>query len=130
MAGPYHTKLPAVHQTTKSTYPPKAPAPAPDTKSSNAPVQFLHSITSTWTIAQSAYYRHEVIIKNTSQKPIADLMLLIEKLSGPLWGLSPTNVKNIYELPLWQKVLNPGAECIFVYIQGGPQAKLSVLSYH
>ncbi|KAL4638276.1 hypothetical protein ACB092_03G135300 [Castanea dentata] len=99
-------------------------------KLQNAPVQFLHSITSTWTIAQSAYYRHKVLIKNTSQKPITDLKLLIEKLSGPLWGLSPTNVKNIYELPLWQKVLNPGAECIFVYIQGGPQAKLSVLSYH
>lgn len=81
-------------------------------------------------MAQSAYYRHKVIIKNTSQKPITDLKLLIENLSGPLWGLSPTNVKNIYELPLWQKVLNPGAECIFVYIQGGPQAKLSVLSYH
>ncbi len=96
----------------------------------DAPVQFLHSITSTWTIEKMTYYRHKVKIKNTSQKPITDLKLVIEKLSGPLWGLSPTNEKNIYELPQWQKVLNPAAECIFVYIQGGPQAKVSVLSYH
>lgn len=71
-----------------------------------------------------------MIIKNTSQKPITDLKLVIGKLSGPLWGLSPTNVKNVYELPQWQKVINPGSECSFVYIQGGPQAVVSVLSYH
>jgi endoglucanase len=95
-----------------------------------APVEFLHSITGTWSVAQTTYYRHKVIIKNTSQKPITELKLVIEKLSGPLWGLSSTNVKNIYELPQWQKVLNPGSDCIFVYIQGGPQAVVSVLSYH
>lgn len=76
------------------------------------------------------YYRHRVIMKNTSQKPIASLKLAIENLTGSLWGLSPTQEKNTYELPQWLKVLKPNSECSFVYVQGGPQAKVSILSYH
>lgn len=94
------------------------------------PVQFLHSITSSWTVGESTYYRHRVVIKNISQKPISDLKLMIQNLSGSLWGLTPTNEKNIYELPQWLNVLQPGSECIFVYVQGGPQAKISILSFH
>ncbi|MED6223967.1 hypothetical protein PIB30_079310 [Stylosanthes scabra] len=96
----------------------------------SAPVEFLHSITSSWTVGDTTYYRHKVIIKNTSLKPITDLKLLIENLSGPIWGLSPTNEKNIYELPQWLNVLNPGSECIFVYVQEGPQAKIYVQSFN
>ncbi|OWM71582.1 hypothetical protein CDL15_Pgr005769 [Punica granatum] len=46
--------------------------------------------------------RHRVIIKNTSQKAsIRDLKLLIQNLSGSLWGLSSTRdgERNTYELP-------------------------------
>ncbi|KAJ6365960.1 hypothetical protein OIU77_002514 [Salix suchowensis] len=38
--------------------------------------------------------------------------------------------RNTYELPQWQKVLQPGSECSFVYVQGGPQAKVTVQSYN
>lgn len=76
------------------------------------------------------YYRHKVIIKNKLQKPVTDLKLVIENLSGSIWGLSPTNERNTYVLPQGLKVLKPGSECSFVYVQGGPQAKVSVLSYH
>ncbi|KAK6931870.1 Carbohydrate binding domain CBM49 [Dillenia turbinata] len=99
-------------------------------KSADVPVELLHLITNTWTVGPTNYYRHMVIIKNTSEKPITDLKLQIENLSGSLWGLTPTAQKNVYELPQELKVLNPGAECTFVYVQGGPQAKVSVLSYH
>ncbi|XP_019441110.1 PREDICTED: endoglucanase 5-like [Lupinus angustifolius] len=95
-----------------------------------SPVEFLHSITSSWTISKSTYYRHKVVIKNTSQKPITDLKLVIDNLSGTLWGLIPTKEKNTYELPQWLKVLEPGTECTFVYVQGGPQAKISIQSFH
>ncbi|KVH95794.1 Carbohydrate binding domain CBM49 [Cynara cardunculus var. scolymus] len=94
------------------------------------PVEFFHSITDSWTVGRIAYYRHKVTIKNKSEKPITDLKLAIENLSGSLWGLSPTQNKNIYELPEWIKVIKPGSECSFVYVQGGPQAKVSVQSYH
>ncbi|XP_052205112.1 endoglucanase 5 [Diospyros lotus] len=116
------------HQTTPSYYPKARPAPTPN--KSGAPVEFFHSIGSSWTVGRTTYYRHKVVIKNVSQKPITDLKLGIENLSGSLWGLSPTQEKNIYELPQWLKVLKPGSECIFIYIQGGPQAKVSVQSYH
>ncbi|MFS8030893.1 putative cellulase [Helianthus anomalus] len=95
-----------------------------------SPVEFFHTITDSWTIGGIGYYRHKVIIKNRSEKPITDLKLEIENLSGAIWGLSPTQNKNIYELPKWIKVIKPGSECSFVYVQGGPQAKVSVQSYH
>ncbi|KAL4281486.1 hypothetical protein GQ457_03G005770 [Hibiscus cannabinus] len=105
--------------------------PLPSPKSPGvSPVTFLHSITNTWNVGKTTYYRHKVIIKNISGKPIADLKVAVEDLTGPLWGLSPVPIKNTYELPRWLKVLNPGADCSFVYIQQGPQAKVSVLSYH
>ncbi|KAK9007932.1 hypothetical protein V6N11_074844 [Hibiscus sabdariffa] len=105
--------------------------PLPSQKSPGvSPVKFLHSITNTWNVGKTTYYRHKVIIKNMSGKPIADLKVAVEDLTGPLWGLSPVPIKNTYELPQWLKVLNPGADCSFVYIQQGPQAKVSVLSYH
>ncbi|KAJ1440400.1 Six-hairpin glycosidase superfamily [Sesbania bispinosa] len=50
--------------------------------------------------------------------------------AGSLWGLTPTKEKNTYELPQWVKVLKPGSECTFVYVQGGPQAKITIQSFH
>ncbi|GMJ13011.1 glycosyl hydrolase 9C1 [Hibiscus trionum] len=103
----------------------------PSTKSpGSSPVKFLHSITNTWNVGKTTYFRHKVTIKNISGKPISDLKVAVEDLTGPLWGLSPVPAKNTYELPQWVKVLNPGADCSFVYIQQGPQAKVSALSYH
>lgn len=111
------------------SYEQETPA-VPETKPEVVPVAFTHSITSTWTIGETTYYRHKVIIKNTSEKPVTDLKLAIGNLSGPLWGLSPAQEKNTYQLPPSLKTLKPASECIFVYVQGGPQAKVSVLSYH
>eukprot|EP00257_Ricinus_communis_P020408 XP_015579633.1 endoglucanase 5 [Ricinus communis] len=96
----------------------------------DVPVEFVHSITDTWSIGETTYYRHKVIIKNKSQKSIEDLKLVIQDLSGSIWGLSPTKEHNTYELPQWHKGLKPGSECSFVYVQGGPQAKVRVQSYH
>ncbi|XP_022743287.1 endoglucanase 5-like [Durio zibethinus] len=103
--------------------------PVPSTTASGVPVQFIHSITGAWNVGKTTYYRHKVTIKNTSRQPITDVKLLVEDLSGSLWGLSPTPVKNTYELPQWLGVLKPGSECSFVYVQEGLQAKVSVLSY-
>ncbi|KAK7264116.1 hypothetical protein RJT34_31720 [Clitoria ternatea] len=126
--GYYHHNEPSLPQKkTLSTKTGKVVAPK---ASEGAPVELVHSISSSWTVGDTTYYRHKVIIKNTSSKPISDLKLVVEDLSGSLWGLSPTEEKNTYELPQWDKVLNPGSECIFVYVQGGPQAKVSIKSFH
>ncbi|XP_031272427.1 endoglucanase 5 [Pistacia vera] len=125
--GPYHKESSSPYQTSLNSYEETA---APNTNSdAEVPVEFLHSITTTWTVGETTYYRHRVIIKNKSQKPVTNLKLSIENLSGSLWGLSPTQEKNTYELPQWQKVLKAGSEYKFVYVQGGPQAKVSVLGY-
>lgn len=94
------------------------------------PVEFLHSITNSWTVGTEKYYRHKVVMKNISQKPIGEVKLQFEGLTGSLWGLAPTQAKNTYELPQWIKTLQPNSECTFVYIQGGAQAKIMVQSYH
>ncbi|KAI4356914.1 hypothetical protein L6164_000896 [Bauhinia variegata] len=126
--GSYHKESPKPNPKSPSTNTQKESAPKP---SGGVPVEFVHSITGSWTAGETNYYRHRVVIKNTSEKPISDLKLVIENLTGPLWGLSPvTQEKNTYELPEWLRVLNPGSECMFVYVQGGPQAKISVSSYH
>ncbi|CAN0909125.1 Endoglucanase 5 [Linum grandiflorum] len=107
------------------------PTPAPNTVTrSHVPVAFVHSISKSWRVGAMRYYRHKVTMKNTSQKPITGMKLLAQNLSGSLWGLTPTPEKDTYELPEWHKVLQPGSEINFVYVQGGPQAKFSVLSYH
>ncbi|XVF01790.1 hypothetical protein REPUB_Repub04eG0119700 [Reevesia pubescens] len=126
--GPYH-KPPTTDQPTQNNHHQQTP-PVSSTTTSVVPVKFLHSITNTWKVGSTTYYRDKVIIKNTSQKPISDLKLVVEDLSGTVWCLSPTTVKNTYELPQWFRVLKPSSECSFVYVQGRPQAKVSVLSYH
>ncbi|KAF7144693.1 hypothetical protein RHSIM_Rhsim04G0167400 [Rhododendron simsii] len=88
------SKLQSVTAGNSGPHPKVAPAPNPK---SGIPVEFLHSITDTWTVGRTSYYRHKVIIKNVSQ---------------------------------WLKILKPSSECSFVYIQGGPQAEISVQSYH
>ncbi|GFZ21342.1 glycosyl hydrolase 9C1 [Actinidia rufa] len=124
----YHQKSPVPQQTTPSYYLNVTPAPKPKP---DIPVEFFHSITKEWTVGRTTYYRHKVIIKNNiSQKPITDMKLNIDNLSGSVWGLSPTQEHNTYELPQWHQALKPGSECSFVYVQGGPQAKVSVQSYH
>lgn len=123
-----HNQSPVTMQQTPSTN--QGKATVSKTSEGGAPVKFLHSISSTWIVGGATYYRHRVIIKNTSSKPITDLKLVIKDLSGSLWGLSPTEEKDTYELPQWHKVLNPGSECIFVYVQGGPQAKVLIKSFH
>ncbi|CDP16869.1 unnamed protein product [Coffea canephora] len=109
---------------------PNTPVTTQNLLHADVPVHFFHSITQSWTIGKMTYYRHKVIIKNTSQKPITDLKLKFENLTGSLWGLNPTQEKDVYELPQWLKVLKPGSDCTVVYVQGGAQAKVSVPSYH
>ncbi|KAK2992368.1 hypothetical protein RJ640_028249 [Escallonia rubra] len=99
--------------------------PQPD-----VPVKFFHAITESWRVGGLTYYRHKVTVKNVSKKPITDLKLTIENLKGSLWGIYPTQEKNTYEFPKWLKVLKPDSEATFVYVQGGPQAKVSIKSYH
>ncbi|KAL4186158.1 hypothetical protein AMTRI_Chr09g32390 [Amborella trichopoda] len=96
----------------------------------DCPVEFIHSITKTWESMGKTYYRHKVSMVNKSGKPVKALKLKIENLQGPIWGLSLSKLGGTYELPPWFQALKPWAHYDFVYVQGGPQAKVSVLSYN
>ncbi|KAK8946837.1 Endoglucanase 13 [Platanthera zijinensis] len=136
--GPGYPSFEKEKPTTPSTpegYAPKETNPSPPQEATSTypvtgnPVEFFHSITKTWSYKGVDYYRHKVTITNKCGKPITNLNLAVENLSGPLWGLSPTQAKNSYDFPPWLKVLNPGEQFTFVYIQGGSQAKVSIISY-
>ncbi|KAL3818654.1 hypothetical protein ACJIZ3_004559 [Penstemon smallii] len=126
------SKLHSLPADSAGSYVQETPKPATPVNNPQGliPVEFLHSITNTWAVGKDTYYRHQVILKNVSQKPITELKLYFENLTGSIWGLSPTQEKNIYQFPEWIKVMEPGSEITFVYIQGGAQAKISVQSYH
>lgn len=92
-------------------------------------VELMHSISASWISGGRMYYRHRVMVVNVSKKPITQLILSVKNIAGPLWGLFQSRDKNVYTLPQWIKVLNPGGHFYFVYVQAGPQATISVLGY-
>ncbi|KAL2939098.1 Endoglucanase 5 [Bienertia sinuspersici] len=123
-SSPYAKKAPKPYDATPTTsYTPKA-----SYVTSEVPIKISHSITGSWTQKGETLYHHKVLIKNMSMKMVNDLKLKIEDLSGPIWGVIPTGEKNIYQVPPYLKVLPAGGELSFVYIQDGPQAKVSFYS--
>ncbi|KAL8153778.1 hypothetical protein V2J09_011538 [Rumex salicifolius] len=122
----YGSTTPAARYTSKPSVPAFKQPSTPHysfTKSWSSPIKFIHSITATWTTKGVTYYRHRVLVKNTSTKTIRYLKLRLENLEGKVYGLTYANVKGIYSAPSNVKILSPGKEFSFVYIQGGPQAK-------
>ncbi|CAM0901689.1 unnamed protein product [Alopecurus aequalis] len=104
----------------------QTPAPA----HGDAPLEFVHTVTDTWMTDGVEYYRHAVTAKNTCGQAITYLKLRIEKLTGPIWGVSATQEKEMYEFPSWVTRFEAGAKLDIVYIQaGGPAAKISVAYY-
>jgi hypothetical protein len=67
--------------------------------------------------------------KNTCGHPITYLKLHVKGLSGPIYGVLAAKEKDTYELPAWVTSLAAGEQLTIVYIQGGPAAKFSVVSY-
>ncbi|KAG9150786.1 hypothetical protein Leryth_002939 [Lithospermum erythrorhizon] len=128
----YNQKRPTPpYHKAQGALPKKLPLPQPKKGdySNVRPCEFFHSITNTWTVGKETFYRHRVTIKNTSKKPITFLRLRMENLTGTIWGLEPRE-KNVYQLPQYVKALQPGSEYIFVYVQGGAQAKVSIQNYY
>lgn len=75
------------------------------------------------------FYRHFVTGSNMCGKTITYLKLKFDGLSGPVYGLNPTNDKDKFEFPAWLAALAPNSQFSFVYIQGGEAAKVTVEKY-
>jgi hypothetical protein len=90
----------------------------------------VHTVTNSWTTNGVEYYRHAVTAKNTCGQPITYVKLQIKELTGPIYGVSATQEKEMYEFPPWITRLEAGDKLDVVYIQeGGPPAKISVVEY-
>ncbi|XP_037479972.1 endoglucanase 13-like [Triticum urartu] len=95
-----------------------------------APLEFVHAVTNSWEYNGVDHYRHTVTAKNTCGHPITYLKLRIEGLTGPIYGVSATQDKEMYGFPSWVTRLDAGEKLTIVYIQeGGPAAKIAVAQY-
>nr|CAB3486157.1 unnamed protein product [Digitaria exilis] len=103
--------------------------PHDSSPSKGSPLEFVHTVSNSWTTNGVEYYRHVVTAKNTCGHPITYLKLHVKGLSGPIYGVSPAKEKDTYELPSWLTRLAAGDKITMVYIQEGAAAKFAVVSY-
>ncbi|KAK9103863.1 hypothetical protein Sjap_021117 [Stephania japonica] len=127
----YNQLLPVVVHTPK----PKTTKPAPAIPPKSTPVPAESSglitvqqkITTSWVYKGRTYHRYSTMVTNKSAKTMKDLKVSIEKLYGPLWGL--TRNEDSYGFPEWIDSLPAGKSLEFVYIHPATPAEISISSY-
>ncbi|CAL1373578.1 unnamed protein product [Linum trigynum] len=127
--GGYNQLLPEVVVPT-----PRAPTRAPAAKpvspapvSTSAPISLVQKVTASWKSEGKTYYRYSTILTNKSPKALNSLKLYINKLYGPIWGLTKSG--NSYGFPSWIKSLPAGKSLEFVYVHSASAADVSVSGY-
>ncbi|CAI0441658.1 unnamed protein product [Linum tenue] len=116
--------VPAPRQPTRAPIArPVTPAPV----STSAPIALVQKVTASWKSEGKTYYRYSTIVTNKSPKALNSLKLYINKLYGPIWGLTKSG--NSYGFPSWIKSLPAGKSLEFVYIHSASPADVSVSSY-
>ncbi|GAB2296265.1 Endoglucanase [Dionaea muscipula] len=111
------------------------PHPAPKHKptaapaSNSVPIAIKQRVTTSWDYQGKTYFRYSTIVTNKSTKTVKDLMLNIDKLYGPLWGLEKLSYGNMYAFPTWLDSLEAGKSLEFVYINDASPADMAISSY-
>ncbi|CAI0627352.1 unnamed protein product [Linum tenue] len=93
----------------------------------SAPISLVQKVTAYWKSEGKTYYRYSTILTNKSPKALNSLKLYINKLYGPIWGLTKSG--NSYGFPSWIKSLPAGKSLEFVYIHSASAADVSVSGY-
>ncbi|CAN0908806.1 Endoglucanase 6 [Linum grandiflorum] len=101
--------------------------PAPEAASTSAPIAIKQKLTASWNHHGETYYRYSTTVTNNSPKAVNNLKLYINKLYGPIWGVTKSG--DSYGFPAWIKSLAAGKSIEFVYIHTAPAADVSVSSY-
>lgn len=83
--------------------------------------------TNSWVYKGKTYYRYSTTVSNKSEKTLKDMKLTINKLYGPLWGLTKSG--DSYGFPAWINSLPAGKTLEFVYIHASSPADVSLSSY-
>ncbi|CAN1178107.1 Endoglucanase 6 [Linum perenne] len=117
--------LPAPSQQVEET--PKATVIPTPAASTSAPIAIEQKMTTSWNHQGKTYYRYSTIVTNNSPKALNNIKLYINKLYGPIWGVTKSG--DSYGLPAWMKSLGAGKSIEFVYIHTAPAADVSVSSY-
>lgn len=122
-----------------TTVPKPNPKPSPAPKQSSLPTSpqkdvrlaISQKLTTSWSQSGTTYYRYVASITNRSpHQTLTAIGLSIQRLYGPLWGLSKPDANNTYSFPKWLKSLPPGQSMDFVYIHAAPVATISLANYH
>ncbi|CAN1254374.1 Endoglucanase 6 [Linum perenne] len=95
--------------------------------STSAPIAIEQKMTTSWNHQGKTYYRYSTIVTNNSPKALNNIKLYINKLYGPIWGVTKSG--DSYGLPAWMKSLGAGKSIEFVYIHTALAADVSVSSY-
>ncbi|KAL2926778.1 Endoglucanase 6 [Bienertia sinuspersici] len=95
--------------------------------SSNSHIAINQKVTTSWVHHGRTYYRYSTTVTNKSNKSLKNMKLIINKLYGPIWGVTKSG--NSYGFPAWINELPAGKSLEFVYIHASTPASVSVSDY-
>ncbi|CAK9254095.1 unnamed protein product [Sphagnum jensenii] len=102
----------------------------PQQQQAKALVKITQKLQVEWTVKGSTFYKYGGSVINESKDTVASLTIVIHRLYGPIYGLSPIHPNgNFYSFPAGIKSLAPGEKIDFVYIHHSDAAMIYVQKY-
>lgn len=99
-------------------------------KTALPPVRIYQQLQEDWSFGGNHYYKYIASVVNESKNTVNSLTLVIHRLYGPLWGLTPKHVNgNFFTFPKTTKSLAPGEKFDFTYIHHFKEAQIFVGKY-
>ncbi|GMH09337.1 hypothetical protein Nepgr_011178 [Nepenthes gracilis] len=123
----YYQLLPVEGTMVTKTNPAPRHKPTPATASTYVPIAIQQKAITSWNYEGRTYFRYSTVVTNNFAMTLKDLRLTINKLYGPLWGL--THSGNVYGFPSGLDSLPPRTSLEFEYIHAASPAEVAVLSY-
>ncbi len=102
----------------------------PKQQQAKALVTITQKLQVEWTVKGSTFYKYGGSVINESKDTVASLTIVIHRLYGPIYGLSPIHPNgNFYSFPAGIKSLAPGEKIDFVYIHHSDAAMIYIQKY-
>lgn len=94
------------------------------------PVRVVQKLQEEWSYGGQRYFKYVGSLENSSRHTVSSLTVVIHRLYGPLWGLTPQQTNgNSYTFPSHTKALAPGQKIDFTYIHHNEEAQIFVGRY-
>lgn len=99
-------------------------------KTAFPPVRVVQRLQEEWRYGGQHYYKYAGSIENLSKHTVSSLTVVVHRLYGPLWGLTPQHTNgNFYTFPATTKALAPRQKIDFTYIHHSEEAQIFVGKY-